>query len=101
MYECIGIENRKGSFTDDKGKNVEYDNIMFSFVTDENPNVLGYQAAELKIGRSKVETINFRDWTECVGKEINFIYALTRGTPVLSGVKIVGEGKVVKVLTGK
>ena len=98
MIECIGVQERKGSFQDDKGREVEYDNVMLYYVTNDNPDILGYFGKEMKVNNKKVEKINFKNWEECIGKVLDFHYNMFGTTPTLDGIKIVGDGKVTKFL---
>lgn len=100
MIECIGIHEKKGSFTPDgKKEEVAYDNIMVYYVTDDNPDVFGFYGVEIKIPRARVQMINFSDWKEIVGKQIEFVYNIFTGTPRLTGVKIIGEGHVFELIS--
>lgn len=94
MFEVIGLQEKSGEFEDDHGKTIKYDNIMLYYVTDENPDIIGFFGKEQKIARAKVKLLNAKDWSELLGKQIEFNFSMFTGTPVLSGVKIIGQGNV-------
>ncbi len=96
MIECIGIQEKSGKFEADNGKTVEYDNVMIYYITDDNPEVCGYYGKEQKVSKLRVEPINFREWTELIGKRIEFVFNVFGNAPRLTGVKIVGEGCITK-----
>lgn len=100
MIECIGIHEKKGTFVPDgKKEEVSFDNIMVYYVTDDNPEIMGFYGVELKVQRARVKNINFEDWSEIVGKQIDFVYNIFSGTPRLTGIKIVGDGHVTELLS--
>lgn len=92
MYECVGITEKAGSFTDEKGRNVEYDNVLIYFVTDENPEVMGFMVREQKCSKKRVAMANFDNWNQLVGKQFEFVYNIFGAVPTLSGVRILAEG---------
>lgn len=94
MIECIGIQKRKGSFEDDKGRTVEYDNVMIYFVTNDNNEIQGFYGKELKVNTKQVEKINFQEWEQIIGKVIDFHYNMFGTAPKLDGIKIVGDGQI-------
>ena len=99
MLECIGYSEKKGSFTDDvTNEKIEYDNVFIYYVTNDNSEINGYFGKEMKIKRKEVEMINFKSWDECYGKILEFRFNMFGSKPKLDGVKIVGEGKIVKFL---
>lgn len=100
MIECIGIQEKKGTFVPDgKTETVSFDNVMIYYITDDNPDIVGYFGKELKCKNSKVRKINFDEWSEIIGKEIIFHYNIFGANPVLDGVQIVAEGKVTSFLS--
>lgn len=98
MIECIGIQTRKGSFEDDKGRTVEYDNVMIYYVTNDNPDIIGYFGKEMKVNNAKVRKIGFDNWEDLIGKVIDFHYNMFGTKPTLDGVVIRGDGKITKFL---
>ena len=64
MIECIGIQEKKGSFVPDgKTESVTFDNVMIYYITDDNPDIVGYFGKELKCKNSRVRKINFNEWS--------------------------------------
>ena len=101
MIECIGYQIKAGSFEDDKGRTVDYDNVMLYYITDDSDEIIGYFGKEQKIANKKVEKINFKEWSECIGKMIEVRFNMFGATPRLDGVKIVGEGVITKFLNNR
>lgn len=82
MIECIGIQEKKGTFVPDgKTESVSFDNVMIYYITDDNPDIVGYFGKELKCKNSKVRKINFNEWSEIIGKEIIFHYNIFGANP--------------------
>ena len=98
MLECTGIQEKKGSFENDKGKTIDYDNVMIYYISDEEPSVIGFISKELKVSKRQVDALNFEDWEELIGKQIEFRFNIFGSAPKLSGVAIAGDGVVTKFL---
>lgn len=99
MFECTGIQQKKGSFQDDHGKTIDYDNVLIFYLTDENPEVLGFMTKELKVSKRIVHPIGFEDWEDLIGKQIGFHYNIFTGTPKLDGVELLGDGFVTRLIS--
>jgi hypothetical protein len=99
MIECVGLQSKSGSFVDTTGKTIDYDNVIIYYVADDNPDVTGYFARELKVSRSRVNKINFADWSDIIGKQLELAYNIYGNAPRLTGVKIVGDGVIVDYLS--
>ena len=97
MFQIVGYKDSKGEFTPNDGTNrkVQYDNWCFSFVTDENPNYVGF--ATEKDGMRNI-TIRKKDLVAFIGtedpkylvdKKVNLYYEMRYGRAVLSCVDII------------
>ena len=100
MMECVGIMRKNGSFENDKGKNVIYDNVLIFYITDDNPDerLVGFFAKEQKVNVTRVRMENFSAWEDLIGKRFELVFNVFTGTPTLSAVKITGDGIVTKWL---
>lgn len=96
MVKIVGIEQKEGSFTDDKGRSVEYDNVILYCVTDSNPDCLGMSVLTVKVPRRNFVSITGysevnRDMIgQCISLE--YVPRLT-GSPLLSHIAFLGTPK--------
>lgn len=95
MTKCVGIQFKKGTFSDEKsGREVAYDNVVIHVesVLAPDPNVFGVQVDQVKIKRSALEYMlgGSIEPSEFVGKEILLEYTPIGGKPVLTNIQPVG-----------
>lgn len=96
MVKIVGIEQKAGTFTDDKGRNVDFDNVTLYCVTDTNPDCLGMSVLTVKIPRRNF--LNITGYSEVsremIGQCISLEYVprLT-GAPLLSHIAFLGTPK--------
>ncbi len=92
MIKCVGLEYKNGDFTDDSGKVIHYDNVIFHCTIELPPddNVFGMQTSQVKVKRSLVEYFlggYFRP-EDIVGHEISLEYTPINNKPTLTGIHI-------------
>lgn len=99
MNQIVGMTQRKkGSFKNEGGEEISYDNVVFYFISDENPDINGCTAGEVKIkfenlsgifGSDKSsEDFYGNDVLGFIGKYVSFNFMMTNKVPVLSGIRL-------------
>lgn len=74
MIKCVGYQYKAGVFEDEKGKSFSYDNVILHYLSNNNPEVTGTEANQLKIKRSQFGTVCVVPVAELVGKDIHVEY---------------------------
>lgn len=95
MTKCVGIEYKRGTFTDQtSGREIAFDNVIFHVETTlaPDPNVFGKQVDQIKIKRSALEFIlgASLDPQEFLNKEVILEYTPVGGKPKLTNIQPVG-----------
>lgn len=92
MIKCVGIQFKKGSFTDQvSGKDIAFDNVIFHLETRlaPDPTVFGVQVDQVKIKRSSLEYIlgGAFDPQAFLDHELILEYTPVNGKPVLTNIQ--------------
>lgn len=81
VVKVIGYENKKGTFKNEQGKEIEYDNT-YLYCTYENENTVGEGCRVYKLARD-CEFQNFQSLDDLIGNEVILSTTSTRyGTTV-------------------
>lgn len=81
VVKVIGYENKKGTFKNEQGKEIEYDNT-YLYCTYENENTVGEGCRAYKLAKD-VEFDNFNFLDDLVGNDVRLSATTTRyGTTV-------------------
>ena len=82
MIKIVGYKNSTGKFTDENSKKeISFDNVIFSFVTDENEDYDGlatelYGLQNIKIPRNRLQNVLGNTSPELLkGKEVDIKWA--------------------------
>ncbi|MGN0150212.1 MAG: hypothetical protein ACI4C7_08205 [Clostridia bacterium] len=101
IIKFMGYAHKEGSFTDDKGNQVDFNSITLDLLTDtpmDNDCVkaqYGMHCASIKIKHPQLRTLfppeikTLADLNSWVGKEIRMDYSLLGAKPVLCGIELV------------
>lgn len=93
MTKLVGYETKKGTFSGDNGKLIEYDNVILHCIGSDNPNVIGCSAFEQKIKSKDIVSIlgvsNSDELKNWLDKNINLDFALIGSRPVLTRISLV------------
>ena len=80
--EIVGMENKKGSFVNEAGQTVTFDNTYLHLL-GQNPKVTGSAVSVLKVKSELADGLQ-------VGDCINLIYDMRKdGTPYLCNIEVV------------
>ena len=83
MNKITGYRQSAGSFNNEKGEKVNYDNTLFNVITDENPDYKGLAPG----GEFKVKTSEILELTggltadKLIDKEVSFDVFMLSGEP--------------------
>ena len=88
--KCVGYQLKVGSFENDKGKDVNYDNVILYTVSDEKiPGVIGMTSSQVKFTREKfdeVTKLGDKTLENIVDSEILICTSIIEGKPVITGI---------------
>jgi len=99
MTTITGFAKRnRGDFAaEGTGEIISYDNVRMFFVTDEDPDIIGSFAGEIKLrfenlsrlfGSAESSENFYKTLADYVGKKIVFHYMLTKKVPVLVSIEV-------------
>lgn len=93
MLKCVGYENKVGTFEDDKGRNIAYDNVVLHYTSNNNPNVIGTECNQLKIKREQFGKVCKVSAAELVGKDIHVEYQPIGGKLTVTNIMPIASSK--------
>lgn len=88
MIKCVGFQNKVGTFEDNNGRSVAYDNVCLFYTSNINPDVNGLEAGMLKIKRNQFLNVCSVPAQDLVGKEIQVDYQPVGGKLVISKITV-------------
>lgn len=75
MIKIIGVERNGGTFQNDNGENVAFDNIIFHIVANTNRKVKGLSTGTCKLAFKKLlDVAGTEDFESLVNKEVTMDY---------------------------
>ena len=88
MIKCVGYAFKSGSFEDEKGKKLEYDNVMLYYVSDNNFDVFGLETGVVKVKRSDWPKLCVLPVEDLRDQQLQFDYAPVNGKVVLRRISL-------------
>lgn len=92
MIKIIGFQHKEGSFTDSSGRNVVYNNIVLSYISDFVRDVVGCSVGELKIPFDSCKGITGFDYSnlpELLDKDVELSYIPVGKYQQLSSIRVI------------
>lgn len=91
MIKCVGYIRKAGTFKDNFGKSIDYDNTILYLESDENDNVVGLESTELKLKTESLTNLcpGIYSANDLVGQVISLVYSFVSKYPVLKSISIV------------
>ena len=75
MIKIIGVERNGGTFDNDNGEKVAYDNLIFHIVANTNKKVKGLSTGTCKLALKKLlDVAGTEDFASLVNKEVVMDY---------------------------
>lgn len=82
-----GYERKTGSFTNKiTGENIEYDNYVIHYVTDEREEVTGWYAQNIKCKAKSFQIVGAKSIDDLLEKEIMIVMDPTAATPTVKAI---------------
>jgi hypothetical protein len=79
MTQVVGFAEKQGTY-----ENIVYDNIVLYLLSDDDPDINGFSASEIKIKRSDLPRILDKlSPRDLLNREIELFYSLINGKPKL------------------
>lgn len=88
MIKCVGYQFKVGTFEDDKGRSVAYDNVCLYYTSNNNPEVVGVEAGMLKIKRHQFSAVSAVPPQDLVGHEMHVEYQPVGGKLVITKIAV-------------
>lgn len=94
MIKIIGFQHKDGSFADNNGRTVSYNNIVLFYISDVVRDVVGCSVGELKIPFESCKGITGLDYAslpEIIDKTVELSYIPLGKYQQLCSIRIVPE----------
>lgn len=90
MMKCVGVAFKSGTFQDDRGRSIDFDNVILYCVVElQADNLFGVQTAEIKMKRVFLEGClgGPFDPNDLIDQEVSLEYTPINNRPTLTGVR--------------
>lgn len=90
MTKCIGVRFKSGSFKPEgSSQELQYDNVFLQLISNNRvEGLIGQSAYEFKIKRSLFPEMDDQDWLNLIDAEIELVYGIVSGKPMLQEIKM-------------